>query len=423
MFLPNQTFNHLELLYQLTQAFNSSLNLSEVLDMVMDEVIRTLHAERGFVMLYDENHNLTCPVARNIDQESIKKTTSEYSRNIVEQSAKEGISFLISDAQTDERFSGMQSVMLFGLRSVLCVPIILKDHSLGTIFIDNRMQTGVFTPSDLELLTAIASTAAIAIDNARLYALAIEQGRLERELQMAQDVQKGLLPKFLPNILGWDFGALWLPARQVAGDYYDFIQIPNSQISEPKIGIVIGDVTDKGMPAALFMAVTRSTLRASIAATNSPSSAINQANKLISIDSFSDMFVSLFYAQINLKTSEIIYVNAGHNPPIHFSAMQNEFHYLERTGTVLGIDESSSYDQKSFFIQPGDLLFLYTDGVSDAENEEGNYYSLESIRELIQTLRNDSPMKILESIEQNIHTFISNRPILDDITMFVVKKK
>jgi phosphoserine phosphatase RsbU/P len=419
----NPKIDHLELLYQMTQAFNSSLNLGEVLNKVMDEVIHTLHAERGFVMLYDDNKVLTCRVARNIDQETIKQSSFEYSRNIVERSAQEGIPLLTSDAQTDARFSGMQSVMLFGLRSVLCVPIITKEQSLGAIFVDNRMQTGVFTPSDLELLTAIASTAAIAIDNARLYALAVEKGRLERELQMAQDVQKGLLPKYLPDKTGWDFGALWLPARQVAGDYYDFIHISNINEKEEKLGVVIADVTDKGMPAALFMAVTRSTIRASIAASNSPSSAINQANNLISVDSFSDMFVTLFYAQINLTTGEVVYVNAGHNPPFHYAATNNEFYILKRTGTALGIDEMNYYEQKRLFLQSGDLLFLYTDGVTDAENEEGINYEPEQIQELLYCLRYHSSMAILESIEQNIRTFISNKPILDDITMVIVKKE
>jgi GAF domain-containing protein len=161
--------NRLALLYQLTQTFNSSLNLDEVLNLVMDEVIKAMHTERGFVMLSESNGKLIFQVARGIDQQLIDQPQFQISRSVVERVAREGVSILTDDAQTDVRFSGRLSIMILGLRSILCAPLKLKDNFLGVIYIDNRLQAGIFNQSDLELLTAIAVNAAVAIENARLF--------------------------------------------------------------------------------------------------------------------------------------------------------------------------------------------------------------------------------------------------------------
>ena len=245
----------LALLYHLAQTFNSTLDLDQVLNRVIDEVIIATRAERGFVMLHEQNGRLVFRVARGIDQQTINDPAFQVSRSVVEKVAAEGGAIITYDAQTDSRFNMRQSVMLLGLRSVLCVPLVIKNSILGVIYVDNRLQAGIFTSSDQELLAAIASNAAIAIENARLYQLAVEKGRLERELQMARQVQVSLLPTETPQIPGWEFAVRWLPARQVSGDFYDFLGRNSEQP-----GLVIADVSDKGMPAALFMGLTRAIL-------------------------------------------------------------------------------------------------------------------------------------------------------------------
>lgn len=252
------TTGHLALLYRLSQTLNSSLDLDEVLSRVIDEVIAATHAERGFLVLRGVDGSLVFRAARELDQQRIEAPEFQISRGIVERVAREGQPILTSDAQDDIRLNLRQSVMALGLRSILCVPLQLKSRVTGVIYVDNRLQAGIFTQADLDLLDAIASNAAIAIENARLYQMAIAQGRLERELQMAREVQASLLPRAEPQIAGWEFAARWEPAREVAGDYYDFI----TAHPDGSVGIVIADVTDKGMPAALFMALTRSIVRA-----------------------------------------------------------------------------------------------------------------------------------------------------------------
>ena len=222
----------------------------------MDEVVVTLQAERGFIMLQEPGGGFQFKVARGIHQEAIPDPHSEISVSIVHQVASSGVPVITSNAQDDERFSSRFSVIYLGLRSVLCVPLSVKGIVIGIIYLDNRLVKGVFTSSDLHLLSAIADIAAIAIENARLYQLAIEKAKLERELQIARQVQISLLPKENPKHLGWEFSALWQPSRQVSGDFYDFIRLGQDQL-----GLIIADVTDKGVPAALFMALVHTILR------------------------------------------------------------------------------------------------------------------------------------------------------------------
>jgi len=159
---------------------------------------------------------------------------------------------------------------------VLCVPIRQKEKVLGVIYVDNRFQNGIFTEDDLELMRSIASSAGIAIDNARLYRIAVEKGRMERELQMARDVQISLIPPEIPKQPGWDFSACWKPAHEVSGDFYDFSKLPDG-----KLGVVVADVSDKGMPAAMFMTLSRSIIRSVIGTNSDLAADITKANHLI----------------------------------------------------------------------------------------------------------------------------------------------
>ncbi len=187
--------DRLSLLYRLSQTFNSSLDLNEVLNHVIDEVIEVLHAERGFVLLVGPDDSQTFSVARGLDRKTIDQPESQVSQSVVRKVTSEGQPILTSDAQSDSRFNMRESIMLLGLRSILCVPLKVKEEVRGVIYADNRFEAGIFTQADLELLNAIASIGAIAIENARLYQMAVEKGRLQRELQLAREMQTSFLPR------------------------------------------------------------------------------------------------------------------------------------------------------------------------------------------------------------------------------------
>jgi sigma-B regulation protein RsbU (phosphoserine phosphatase) len=414
---PSQPSNdRLALLYRLSQAFNSSLDLNEVLNRVMDEVIAATRAERGFVMLQEADGRLVFRVARGMDQETIDDPQFQVSRSVVERTAREGQPILTSDAQSDDRFSMRRSVKVLGLRSILCVPLKTKDQVSGVVYVDNRLQVGIFTEADLELLTAIASSAAIAIENARLYQVAVEKGRLERELQVAREVQASFLPRETPQVPGWEFVARWQPAREVAGDYYDFIPFDGEQL-----GLVIADVSDKGMPAALFMALTRSIVRASVGRAPSPADGIAHANRLICADSTRGMFVTLFYALLNPPTGEITYVNAGHNPPLLCRADQDQLTQLARTGMALGVVEDTPFEQHTLRLNPGDFMLLYTDGVTDATDAHEQDFGMERLQRVILDHRHAPAAEAMAALEQAIRDFAGPTAPFDDMAVVVIK--
>jgi len=410
------TGDRLALLYRLSQTFNSSLNLDEVLNRVMDEVVAATRAERGFVMLREPDGQLVFRVARGMDQQAIEEPHFQVSRSVVERVAREGDAILTSDAQSDDRFSMRQSVMSLRLRSILCVPLQVKGQVLGVVYVDNRLQAGIFTPDHLELLTAIASSAAIAIENARLYQVAVEKGRLEQELQLARDVQASLLPRETPQLPGWEFVARWRPAREVAGDYYDFIPA-----GAERLGLVIADVTDKGMPAALFMALTRSIVRATMVGDSPPAEGIARANRLIHADSTRGMFVTLFYALLDPLARQITYVNAGHNPPLLCRAQTGQLTPLVRTGMALGVEPAASYEQRTLHLEPGDFILLYTDGVTDATDTHQRMFGMERLERVLLDHCVQPAAQVIAALERAVDDFAGATPPFDDIAMMVIK--
>ncbi len=403
-------------LYRVSQVFNSSLDLGEVLNRVMDEVIAATRAERGFLMLREADGSLGFRVARGLDQQTIEAPEFQVSRGVVERVARESKPTLTSDAQNDAWLGSRTSVRILGLRAILCVPLQIKGVPLGVIYVDNRLQVGIFSPQDLDLLTGIADSAAIAIENARLYQIAVEKGRMERELQVAREVQASLIPRETPKVPGWDFAALWRPAREVSGDFYDWIP------SEKRLGIVIADVTDKGMPAALFMANTRSLLRSVVANPAPPSEALATVNRLVCADSTTGMFVTLCYLRLDPSSGDVVYVNAGHNPPIYYHAASDEFSEFERTAMPLGIDGDQSFGQGVLRMEPGDFVLLYTDGVTEATNAALEEYGLARLRLAVEGGRRLAAGDLMSAVDRQVTDFVGPSARSDDITIVVVRR-
>jgi sigma-B regulation protein RsbU (phosphoserine phosphatase) len=415
--MTQPTADRLASLYRISQAFNSSLDLGEVLNRVMDEVIAATHAERGFLMLREPHGRLGFRVARGMDQRTIESPEFQVSRGLVERVADEGRPLLTSNAQDDTWLGGRTSVRALGLRAVLCVPLQVKGTTIGVIYVDNRLQAGIFSPDDVEMLVGISSSAAIAIENARLYLIAVEKGRMEHELQVAHEVQASLIPHATPQIDGWDFAAVWRPAREVSGDFYDFI--PSG---EARLGVVIADVTDKGMPAALFMAHTRSIIRASASSLESPARALTSANKVICADCANGMFVTLCLTQLDLTTGGVVYVNAGHNPPLIYHRTDDQLLTLRRTGLPLGIDEAHELDQATDQLQSGDFILLYTDGVTDAMDANLHLFGLEPLKRLVHDNRLAGAGVLLSALVESLDAFMGASAPADDITIAVVKR-
>jgi transcriptional regulator with GAF, ATPase, and Fis domain len=216
--------DRLALLYRLSQNFNSSLDLNEVLNRVIDEVIEILHAERGFIMLFGPGGSQMFSVARGLERRTIDQPQSQVSQSVVQKVTSEGQPILTSDAQADSRFNMRQSVMLLGLRSILCVPLKVKDEISVWCTPTTASRLAFSRMADLELLSAIASIAAIAVKRASVPDGG-GTGRMQRELQLAREMQTTFMPQEVPQVHGWQFLSALAPAREVAGDYFDFILV------------------------------------------------------------------------------------------------------------------------------------------------------------------------------------------------------
>jgi serine phosphatase RsbU (regulator of sigma subunit) len=237
----------------------------------------------------------------------------------------------------------------------------------------------------------------------------------KREREMAYRVQAQLIPVEMPQLPGWEFAANWQPAREVSGDYYDFVR------NDGKLGVIIADVSGKGMPAALFMASTRSILRAKATTSLTAAESITQASSLICADAARGMYVTVFYSEIDPEKRLITYVNCGHNPPFWYKARQREILELSPTGSVVGIYQSNEWTQEQIEMDHGDLLVLYTDGITEAFNEDDQEFGDERLKNIVMNNAQKSPSEIFTEIQTALESHVGSAPQSDDRTIVLIK--
>ncbi|MBI3738730.1 MAG: serine/threonine-protein phosphatase, partial [Chloroflexi bacterium] len=251
----------------------------------------------------------------------------------------------------------------------------------------------------------------------RLQQEMVVRERLETEVQLARQIQQTFIPENLPEHPEWELAARWKTARQVGGDFYDVIELPNR-----KLGLFIADVADKGMPAALFMALTRTLVRAAVIETPSPAEALRRVNDLLMPDTRQGMFVTAVYAVLDQETGEFTYANAGHNPPLWIRA-DGQLEKLTRTGVALGVVESGLMSQRTIRLATGESVFLYTDGLTEAFSPEGDLFGEDRLLEAIRSDGMSSADELLDKVEAKVNDFMGAQPPSDDLTMLVVRRK
>lgn len=405
---------HLLTLYKISGEINSTLDFDEALDRAIDGLMLVTRAQRGFLMIADHDAGtLDVHVARNIDGDTIE--SEGYSTTIVNKVVETEKSLLTNNAQFDTRINAGQSIILRGLRAILCAPMLVRDRLIGVVYVDTTMKAGAFHQSDQELLEAACGIAARAIENARLFKVAVEKGRLERELQMASEIQRNLLPKSMPQVAGYELAPYWVAAREVAGDFYDAFELKNGHL-----GTVIADVSDKGAPAALFMAVARTLLRSSAYGGASPVDTMWHTNDLLVPDAEeSGMFVTVFYTEFR-PDGTCINVNGGHNPPALYRAATGDVEYMPTGGRALGWFPGNVFEAIEVQLQPGDIIVYYTDGLTEAENPVGEPYGEDRLAEAIKKFAAKPASLIRDDILEDVDVFCDGNPPFDDITMLVV---
>lgn len=412
----NLSPQHLVTLYEITAVMNSSLEFDTALDNIIESVMRVTRAQRGFVMSADdETGDLRVLVARGVDG----KTMAEegYSTTIVNQVVSTRQPLLTNNAQFDTRYQAGQSIIMRGLRAILCAPLLAKGRLLGAIYVDTAMKSGNFSQADRDLLSAVAGQAAIALENARLYTVAVEKGRLDRELQMAREIQQSLLPSVMPDLPGFEVAAEWMAAREVAGDFYDVFLL-----ADGRFAVVIADVSDKGAPAALFMAVARTMIRAHAHLGLSAIDTVSRTNDLILEDANSGMFVTVYHSVFGSDGSSV-HVNAGHNPPLLYRQATGTVEYMPRGGRAIGWFPNNPLQEVNLQLQPGDMLVYYTDGVTEAQNAQIEFFGEERLADLVLECARTgkSARETIDTIVKAVDEFCTGMPPFDDQTIVVVR--
>lgn len=385
----------------------------EVFAEVLRAAMEAVQAERGALMLLDSDGALV-PAATQIMEGGDPNLV--LSRTITRMAIDQKTSILTMDAQVDERFDSAQSVSLQGVRSALCAPLWLDDVVKGLIYLDRRYSARPFTETDLALLTVIANLVAAKIENLRLLEESQLKRKLEEELALAADIQRSLLPRQDPVVEGWSFAGMSLSSRAVGGDLYDYIAKPDG-----RLGFVVADVSGKGVSAALLMASLQANLRAFVRSQSSLSAMMTEVNRAVLVAQLRNRFATVLYAEVDLGTGKGSYVNAGHNPGL-LLRRDGQIEKLTVGGMIVGAFPAARYEEASFAMEPGDLLVLYSDGVTEAPGPDDELFGDERLEACVRDFGELEPAGVRDGILDRVDTFTKGRPANDDTTILVAKR-
>ena len=308
-----------------------------------------------------------------------------------------------------------------GLGSVVIGPLHYRQKLLGVLVLARGTKKTPFSEAKLEVFHAILEQTAFALFNQAIHLEAVEKHAMDHDLQIAREIQKILLPSKAPDLPGFEISWMNLPARTLSGDYFDYLPVDDDHL-----GIAIGDVSGKGVPASLIMATCRSALRSQAPGNLSPSSVLSALNRQIYPDIREDMFISMAYVIINKHTGEALLARAGHDAPLFYSAADQRAERLNPKGMAVGIDSGSVFDRFCndfpFHFGHGDLLLLYTDGLTEALDAEGNEFGIERLVEEVVESARKGVGEMLQGLSRSVRDFSEGRPQHDDITLLAVRK-
>ena len=417
-----ERYREINLLYHVGETIGTCLDLEKIPQLVLQEAKRCIKVEMGFVLLMSDDSTYgeeksDFEIKAKIGKEEHLKAFQLVVKPIVENILETKQPAIVTSPLASESLEPELNLIAV----ILCVPLQVGESTRGMIVLGRLSEQEIFTASDMKLLLALASQASIALETIRLHLEEIDKQRLEKELAISRQIQLSLLPKAPPTIAGWEFAALYQAARQVGGDLYDFLQLPNRT---EELGLVIADVAGKGVPAALFMAFCRTIIRMEAMGGGMPEQVIKRTNQLILQNSRSDdIFLTAFYALLNVQNGELAYANGGHNSPIWFQAVKGECQQLVSKSALLGLFSNISTEEHKVQIAPGDLLVFYTDGITEARNGNGEFFGEKRLISTIMAAKDVNAQVLLQSILDNTNEFIGNSPQSDDFTLFVVKRK
>ncbi len=333
---------------------------------------------------------------------------------------KSGSALLLEDLADAPELAKLRDSAL-GASSVMMTPLLYGRQNLGVLAVANGPMSAAFTQSEFTVFKSISEQSAFALYNAIIYSEANEKKRLDHDLQIARDIQRILLPSEAPATEGFEIAGINIPARQVSGDYFDYIQVESG-----RLGVVIADVSGKGVPASLIMAICRSALRAEARGSLSPADVLRKVNRQLYPDIKEDMFISMAYMILDHRNSSATLSRGGHDAPLLYRAATGEVTNLKPPGMALGIDSGDVFDRVaadvSIPLEPGDCMVLYTDGITEALDAQGDEFGPERMVRSIQASAPECAAAVIARLTADVRTFAGGHPQNDDITLIVVRK-
>jgi serine phosphatase RsbU (regulator of sigma subunit) len=408
---------NLNALLRVSKALASEIRLDDLLQVIVEKAAEVMDADRATLFLYDESRNeLWSKTTQRLEIEEIRLPLGV---GIAGHVAKTCTAINIPDAYADTRFDpDFDKETGYRTRSILCLPLIGNgDRLIGVIQVLNKKDQEVFNEADESLLGGLSDHITVALERARLIEAYVEKERMEEALKLAHDIQMSMLPKIFPPFPErheFDIFAAIAPAKEVGGDLYDFFFLDDDHLC-----FAIGDVSGKGVPASLFMAVTKTLFKATAGNGGTPGEILARLNAKICRDNESCMFVTLFCAILNIRTGQVDYSNGGHNPPyyLHHGGVSP----LENAGgRALGVVEQSPYLSGRVVLGPGEALLLYTDGITEAMDSSETLYSDRRLEWFLATNRSSSPRQIIGDLVSDVKHFASGAPQSDDITVLAL---
>jgi len=415
--LVRKRVEYLHSLIEASKAINSTLDLDELLEIILRIALDKTNAGAGTIYLVDREKGEVW--SRISDKNERNEIRLPIGRGIAGFVAKTGETVNIENAIKHPRFTGhFDKLTGFHTKSMLCMPMRNEDEQIIGVFQIMNKRDGAFGEEDEEFLSGLSIHATLAIRQAALHRESLEKRALEHEMNVAREIQENLLPQQVPKIQNYDFAAINLPAKAIGGDYYDYIMLPENHLR-----FCIADVCGKGIPAALIMATLRTTMHFQKAEFDAASVGrlVSRINRVMFESMPLSRFVTLFYGELDLNNGDLFYVNAGHNPPYFYSTDENP-QQLRVGGMALGLLKETEFQVGHVQMQPGDLLFLYTDGVTEAMNSSLDEYGDERLFHFLKEKRNSKAADLINSIVAYVSAHLNGMQQNDDLTMAVVKR-
>ncbi len=416
--LEAQPAERLTMLIEVGAELTQTMRTDDLLPKIVDKLFQVFRqADRGFIVIKEDDKLLTKVMRSRREDED----EARFSRKIVNRCMETGQAILSEDASADQQFDMSQSIADCKIRSMVVAPLQSRVNgpSFGVIQLDTQDRFKKFTQEDLRLLIAVAAQAGAALENARMHESLIARAGLERDLELAQRVQKSFLPKKLPQAAGYEFFAHYESAQEVGGDYYDFIPMPNNCL-----GIMIGDVAGKGVPAALLMAKVSADARFCSLTEPTLADVVGKLNEHMQEAGLLDRFVTFGACVLDLGKHTVTVANAGHQPPLIYRAAAKTYEdgcTKDQTGLPLGIVEGIPYETSTFTLAPGDCVVLYTDGVSESRSVDDAEFGVDGILEAFKVCPKTAKGMGARLVEE-VQKHATGRKPHDDLTVVVFSR-